>query len=194
MLRRLCVFCGSNPGANGVYSDAAEALGLYLARWGIGLVYGGASVGLMGTLADAVLRGGGEVIGVIPRALAVREIAHKGVPDLRIVSSMHERKTLMAELADAFLAMPGGYGTLDELFEVLTWTQLGLHRKPSGLLNIEGFFDPLIAYLDGAVGQGFLKPAHRNFLIVSDHPADLVDRLANLELPPAGAWIRPDES
>jgi hypothetical protein len=194
MLRRLCVFCGSNPGVNGVYSDAAEALGLYLARCGIGLVYGGASVGLMGALADAVLRGGGEVTGVIPRALAVREIAHKGIPDLRIVGSMHERKTLMAELADAFLAMPGGYGTLDELFEVLTWTQLGLHRKPCGLLNIEGFFDPLIAYLDGAVGQGFLKPAHRSFLVESDHPADLVDRLANLELPAAGAWIRPDES
>jgi uncharacterized protein (TIGR00730 family) len=194
MIQRLCVFCGSKPGVDEVYQEAASALGRYLAQCRIGLVYGGASVGLMGTLADAVLRGGGEVIGVIPRALAVKEIAHKGVADLRIVGSMHERKTLMAELAGAFLAMPGGYGTLDELFEVLTWTQLGLHRKPCGLLNVDGFFDPLIAYLDGAVGQGFLKPEHRNFLIHSDHPADLVDRLANMELPQASPWIRPDES
>jgi uncharacterized protein (TIGR00730 family) len=185
----MCVFCGSNLGRTEAFQAAAADLGRYLAECRVGLVYGGAKVGLMGAVADAALQAGGQVIGVIPQALAIKEVAHPGLTELHIVGSMHERKILMAELSDAFIALPGGYGTLDELFEVLTWTQLGLHCKPCGLLNIEGFFDPLIAYLDGAVGWGFLKPAHRGFLLESDHPAELVDQLANLEIPDMGKWL-----
>ncbi|HLY39456.1 MAG TPA: TIGR00730 family Rossman fold protein, partial [Candidatus Binatia bacterium] len=159
-MRRVCVFCGSNVGGRDVYAATARALGAALARAGIGLVYGGGSVGLMGLLADAVLAGGGEVIGVIPRALATREIAHHGLADLRIVESMHERKALMTELADAFVALPGGFGTLEELLEVVTWAQLGLHAKPIAVLNVAGYFDGLIALFEHAIAERFVHPGH----------------------------------
>src|ERR1043165_174167 len=144
--RRVCVFCGSSPGARPEYRQAAEAMGRLLASRRIGLVYGGGNVGLMGLLADAALSAGGEVIGVIPRHLDAREVAHRGLPDLRVVASMHERKALMADLSDAFIALPGGLGTLEEMFEILTWAQLGLHRKPCGLLNVLGYFDRLLSF------------------------------------------------
>src|SRR5947207_1854347 len=146
-MRRVCVFCGSSTGARRVYADAARTLAATLVRRGLGLVYGGGSIGLMGVLADAVLAAGGEVTGVIPRALATKEIAHRSLPDLRVVETMHERKATMAALADGFVALPGGFGTLEELLEVVTWTQLGLHAKPAGLLNVEGYFEPLAALL-----------------------------------------------
>ena len=157
-------------------------MGALLAKRGIGLVYGGGNVGLMGIVADAVLAAGGEVIGVIPQSLADREIAHTGVTDLRVVDSMHTRKATMAELSDAFIAMPGGVGTFEEFFEVVTWTQLGLHRKPCGLLNVGGFYTPLAAFIDQAVTEGFIKPVHRAAIVVDDDPERLLDTLATVEL------------
>ena len=162
---------GSKP----AYEQAAARLGKALAHRGIGLVYGGATPGLMGTIADTVLAEQGEVIGVIPDRMVAREIAHAGLSDLRVVASMHERKALMVELADAFIALPGGYGTLDEISEVAAWAQLRLHGKPCGLLNVEGFFDPLLAYLDHAVAEGFLKPAHRALILDDSDPEHLLD-------------------
>ena len=176
-MKRLCVFCGSSAGGRPEYAAAARELGALLARHGLGLVYGGGHVGLMGVLADAVLAGGGEVIGVIPQALVDRELAHAGLTELRVVNTMHERKALMADLADGFLALPGGFGTADELFEILTWAQLGLHARPVGLLNVAGFFDPLLAWLDRTVAEGFLREQHRQLLIVGDHPEALIDAL-----------------
>lgn len=176
-MKRVCVFCGSKPGIRPAYAEAAVRLGTALVTRGLGLVYGGARRGLMGLLADTVLARKGEVIGVIPDAMVSREIAHSGVLDLRVVKSMHERKALMLELADAFVALPGGYGTLDEFFEVAAWAQLRLHRKPCGLLNVEGFFDPLLAYLDRAVTEGFLKPVHRSLILEDDNPELLLDRM-----------------
>jgi uncharacterized protein (TIGR00730 family) len=158
---RLCVFCGSSSGSSPIYVDQAKALGTALAQSGIDLVYGGASVGLMGAVADATLAAGGNVIGVMPQALVDKEISHKGLTDLRIVGSMHERKALMAELADGFIALPGGLGTFEELFEVWTWAQLGYHRKPCALLNVDGFYDKLSGFLDDVVTRGFVKPSHR---------------------------------
>jgi len=188
-LRRLCVFCGSSPGSSENYSIAAERLGGALAAAGIGLVYGGASVGLMGRLADSALAAGGEVIGVIPRALVDQEVAHHGLADLRVVASMHERKALMADLADGFVALPGGLGTLDELFEILTWAQLGLHAKPVGLLDVDGYFAPLLAFLDGAVAARFLAPAHRAMLLVGEDPLALVDAFRAYHPPPPFKWV-----
>jgi uncharacterized protein (TIGR00730 family) len=176
-MKRICVFCGSSPGARPAYRAAAANLGAALAARGIGLVYGGANVGLMSELAHSVLDAGGEVIGVIPRSLVQRELALTGLADLRITDSMQERKAVMADLADGFIAMPGGLGTLDEFFEVLTWTQLGIHRKPSGLLNVEGYFDTLLAFLDHAVAERFVKDVHRSMLIVELEPNRLLDRL-----------------
>jgi uncharacterized protein (TIGR00730 family) len=176
-MKRICVFCGSSPGARPAYRAAAASLGAALAARGIGLVYGGANVGLMSELAHSVLDAGGEVIGVIPRSLVQRELALTGLADLRITDSMQERKAVMADLADGFIAMPGGLGTLDEFFEVLTWTQLGIHRKPSGLLNVEGYFDTLLAFLDHAVAERFVKDVHRSMLIVELEPNRLLDRL-----------------
>ncbi len=178
-MRRVCVFCGSKPGTRPAYAEAAVRLGRALVSRGLGLVFGGASPGLMGLLADTVLAAHGEVVGVIPHAMVSREIAHRGVSDLRIVSSMHERKALMVALADAFIALPGGYGTLDEFFEVAAWAQLRLHEKPCGLLNVEGFFDPLLSYLDRAVAEGFLKPAHRSLILDDSDPERLLDRIGN---------------
>jgi uncharacterized protein (TIGR00730 family) len=176
-MRRACVFCGSKCGDRPVYADATRRLGTTLVQRGLGLVYGAGHVGLMGVLADAVLQAGGGVIGVIPQALVDKELAHSGLSEMRIVASMHERKAVMADLSDVFLALPGAYGTADEFFEILTWAQLGLHAKPIGLLNVEGFFDPLLAWLDQTVREGFLRERHRELLMVGDGPEELLDRL-----------------
>src|SRR6187549_2842121 len=173
-MMRVCVFAGSSSGSRPEYRTAAEDLGRELAARGIELVYGGAQVGLMGGVADAVLAGGGRVTGVIPNALVEKEVAHRGLTDLRIVTSMHERKALMADLSDAFVALPGGWGTLDEMFEILTWAQLGLHSKPIGLLEVGGYFTPLLAFLDGAVDARFLAPGHRAMLLVANDPTALL--------------------
>jgi uncharacterized protein (TIGR00730 family) len=190
LMKRITAFCGSNAGARGEYGLAADALARALVRRGLTLVYGGANVGLMGRLADAVLAGGGEVIGVMPSALRDKEIAHPGLTELRVVASMHERKQVMTELGDAFIALPGGFGTLDELAEALTWAQLGLHSKPCGVLEVAGFFAPLLQYLDSAVDEGFLRPVHREMVMVGRDPEELLDRLAAFRAPPAtGKWI-----
>jgi uncharacterized protein (TIGR00730 family) len=180
-MRRICVFCGASPGARPEYADATAELARLLVAEGIGVVYGGGGVGLMGVLADAMLAGGGEIIGVIPRALVDREIAHRDVEDMRIVGSMHERKALMAELSDAFVAAPGGIGTLEELFEVYTWAQLGLHRKPCALLNVEGYFDGIASFLGHAVEERFLRVEHLEVLMVETEPGPLVERLREFE-------------
>ena len=187
--RRLCVFSGSSIGISAAYQCAARRLGEQLARSGIDLVYGGAAVGLMGAVADAVLAGGGRVIGVIPQALVEKEVAHLGLSDLRIVTSMHERKMLMADLSDGFIALPGGIGTFEELFEVWTWAQLGNHAKPCALLNDLGFYDGLLTFLDHVVGQGFLKPVHREMLIVEDDPTCLLPAMARYRAPAAAKWV-----
>jgi uncharacterized protein (TIGR00730 family) len=175
-MKRICVFCGSSPGHDPRYLEAARSMGRTLARRGLGLVYGGGSVGLMGAVADAALASGGEVVGVIPRVLQIRELAHKSLSTLHVVESMHERKALMAELSDGFVALPGGMGTLEELSEVLTWAQLGLHARPVGLLDVAGYYQPLAEFFDRAVGAGFLRPAHRALLLVGHEPAALLDR------------------
>jgi uncharacterized protein (TIGR00730 family) len=165
-----------------------------LAKRGVGLVFGGGGIGLMNVMADAGLALGIEIIGVIPEALVAKELAHRGLADLRVVGSMHDRKALMAELADAFVALPGGFGTLEELCEVLTWAQLGLHRKPSGLLNVAGYFDPLLAFFDHALSERFLRPEHRALVLVDSNPGQLLDRLATFQPPDLDKWIRPDET
>jgi uncharacterized protein (TIGR00730 family) len=175
--KNLCVFTGSRFGARAEYIEAARELGRNLVARGYGLVYGGGNVGLMGVLADAVLERHGHVIGVIPEAFIEKEVAHRGLPDLRIVKSMHERKAVMAELSHAFIAMPGGIGTMEELFEVLSWAQLGLHEKPCGLLNVQGYYDSLTAFLDYAVAEAFLKPEHRGLLLIEQAPPRLLERL-----------------
>jgi uncharacterized protein (TIGR00730 family) len=190
-MHRLCVFCGSNPGNAPAYRSLAAQLGQTLARQGIGLVYGGGRVGLMGALADATLEAGGEVIGVIPQALLDREIGHRGLTELRIVGSMHERKALMAELADGFVALPGGIGTLEELFEVWTWAQLGLHARPCGLLDVDRFFAPLISFLDHLVITGFVSPVHRAMLVTAATPDELLSRFASYRAPRVGKWVEP---
>jgi uncharacterized protein (TIGR00730 family) len=176
-MRRICVFCGSSTGLRPGYAAAARHLGKLLVEHNLGLVYGGGSVGLMGILADAALAAGGEVIGVIPQSLADREVAHHGLGELRIVETMHERKAAMADLADAFIALPGGFGTLDEFFEILTWAQLGIHAKPCGLLNVESYFDSLLDFLDRAVDDQLLKLAHRRLILVENDPRELLARL-----------------
>jgi uncharacterized protein (TIGR00730 family) len=180
----VCVFCGSRPGARPAFLAAAQAFGTELARRGLSLVYGGASIGLMGAVADAVLAGGGRAVGVLPRGLERKEIAHRGLSELHIVDSMHERKALMAQLAGAFVALPGGYGTFDELFEILTWAQLGLHAKPVGLLDVEGFWSPLQALAQRAADDGFLAQEQARALLVDPSPAALLDRMAEGALIP----------
>lgn len=180
-IKHICVFCGSALGSRPVYRAAAAALGTDLARRGLGLVFGGGKVGLMGVVADAAIAAGGHAVGVIPSFLSSREIAHEGVSDLRVVASMHERKALMANLSDAFLVLPGGMGTLDETCEILTWAQLGLHGKPVGLLNVDGYFDSFIAFLDRAELDGFLRPEHRRLWTVSSDPTSLLQRLTRME-------------
>jgi uncharacterized protein (TIGR00730 family) len=177
-MKRICVFCGSSPGHDPRYLEAARTMGRTLARRGLGLVYGGGSVGLMGAVADAALGAGGEVIGVIPQVLQIRELAHRALTTLHVVGSMHERKALMAELSDGFVALPGGMGTLEELSEVLTWAQLGLHARPIGLLDVAGYYQPLADFFDRAVVAGFLRPAHRALLLVGHEPGALLDRFA----------------
>jgi len=191
MLRSVCVFSGSSPGTRAAYADAAAALGREVAGRGLRLVYGGSGIGLMGAVADAALSAGGEVVGVIPQPLVDREVAHTGLSDLRVTSSMHERKALMAELADGFVALPGGLGTLEELAEVLTWSQLGLQSKPCGLLDVEAFFDPLLAFLDHTVAEGFVTPEHRALVLASTEVPDLLDLLAQWQSP--GAPDRPPD-
>ena len=188
-MKRVCVFSGSSPGGDLAYRAAATDLGHRLAERGIELVYGGASVGLMGVVADAALEGGGRVIGVIPQSLVDREVAHPALSDLRVVDSMHERKAVMAELSDAFVALPGGVGTLEELFEVYTWNQLGLHAKPLGLFNVRGYFDGLARFLDHATAERFVTPQHRAMLLVSEDLGDLLDGLAGWEAPAQPKWI-----
>jgi uncharacterized protein (TIGR00730 family) len=188
-MKRLCVFCGSSLGADPAFASAARQLGALLAERRIGLVYGGASVGLMAEIANSTMAAAGEVIGVIPHSLVDREVAHRGLRDLRVVDSMHQRKAVMADLSDGFIAMPGGLGTLEEFFEVLTWAQLGMHTKPCGLLNIAGFYDKLLAFLDHAVEQRFIKPVHRATVMVADRPDDLLAKLEAYRAPASGKWI-----
>jgi uncharacterized protein (TIGR00730 family) len=188
-LQSVCVFCGSNSGGSEVYSSAARSLARAIARAGLKLVYGGGSIGLMGVLAEAALAEGVAVTGVAPRRLLDREVVHRRLSSLHVVESMHERKSKMAELSDGFIALPGGYGTLDELFEALTWTQLGYHRKPSGLLNVSGYFDRLVDYLEHAVREGFLIREHRDMLVVADDPDSLIERLRSAHLPQVSKWI-----
>ncbi len=194
-MNRICVFCGASPGGRPEYRQATADLARLLASEGIGVVYGGGGVGLMGALADAVLAEGGEITGVIPRSLVDREIAHPEVQDMRVVASMHERKALMAELSDAFVALPGGIGTLEELFEVYTWAQLGLHQKPCALLNVAGYYDAIADFLTQAVEERFLRDETRELLMIEEEPAPLLERLSSFE-PQAGVpkWIDREET
>ena len=195
-MRRVCIFAGSSAGVRPIYTEVARQLGTELAQRGIGLVYGGGSVGLMGAAAEAALAGGGEVIGVIPRAMAVREIAHEGLTELRVVETMHERKAQMAALAEGFVALPGGLGTFDELFEMLTWAQLGLHEKPVGLLNTDAYFAPLLNLIIHATDEGFVPERDSEIVLVDTRPDRLLDRMrAHLPAPATRRfqWITPDQ-
>ena len=177
MLKNVCVFCGSRPGSRPEYTEAARSMGEALARRGLTLIYGGAKVGLMGTVADAARTAGGAVIGIIPQSLVRKEVAHSGLDDLRIVDSMHTRKAQMAELADAFIALPGGFGTFEEFFEIITWAQIGLHRKPCALLNVAGYYDPLLALIDHAITEDFAPSAHRRLIVTDTDAERLLDTL-----------------
>jgi uncharacterized protein (TIGR00730 family) len=192
-MHAICVFCGSNAGARDSYIEAAREAGTVIAARGLTLVYGGAAVGLMGALADAALSAGGKVVGVMPRALVAREIAHQHLSDLHEVGSMHERKARMADLSDAFLALPGGAGTLEELFEVWTWGQLGHHAKPVGVLNVAGYFDGLLAFLNHVTNERFMRREHRDMLIAETDPGAILDRFADYEAPVVEKWIRAGE-
>ncbi|MEP6574625.1 MAG: TIGR00730 family Rossman fold protein [Gemmatimonadota bacterium] len=191
--RRLCVFCGSSPGRDPAYRDLAASFAALLARRGIGIVYGGGHVGMMGILADTALAAGGEVIGILPHALYEREIGHRGLTKLHVVGSMHERKAMMADLSDGFVALPGGIGTMEELFEVWTWAQLGLHQKPVGLLHTAGFYDPLLGFLDHLVTTGFVRAEDRAALMTATDPEELLDRFEAYVPRPVTRWITPAE-
>lgn len=193
-MNNICVYCGSSPGRLETYAAAARALGEALVARDLGLVYGGASIGLMGLVADTVLALGGRAVGVIPQGLARKEVVHRHLTELHVTQSMHERKTLMAELSDGFIAMPGGIGTFEEIFEIWTWAQLGIHAKPCGLLNVAGYYDALITFLDHAAAEQFLKPPHRALLMVEHQPLALLDRFASYQPPPIKKWLDPDES
>ncbi|HZF26305.1 MAG TPA: TIGR00730 family Rossman fold protein [Steroidobacteraceae bacterium] len=188
-MKRICVFAGSSRGAREDYAQAAERLARELVTRGYGVVFGGGKVGMMGVLADATLAAGGEVIGVIPKALLEKEVAHGGLTELRVVASMHERKAMMADLSEGFIALPGGLGTLEEFFEVLTWAQLGLHPKPCGLLNVSGYYDRLLEFLDLTVEERFVKGQHRALVITSTSPTDLLERFATYRPPQVEKWI-----
>ena len=190
---RLCVFLGSSVGRSLIYAETARRFGTLLAERGIGLVYGGGSVGLMGIIADGACAAGGEVIGVIPEALQQREVDHEGLSELHVVKTMHERKALMADLSDGFVAMPGGIGTFEELFEVWTWAQLGYHAKPCGLLNVNGFYDGMSMFIDHVVAEGFLKAGHRQMLIVEEDAEVMLARMAHYLPPPTTKWIGHDD-
>ncbi len=193
-MKRLCVFCGANSGHDPRYLDAAAALGRSIAQAGLGLVYGGASIGLMGAVADAALAEGGEVIGVIPQTLVAREVAHHGLSDLRVVTSMHERKALMADLSDGFIALPGGVGTLEELFEVWTWSHLGLHRKPCGLLDVAGFYSGLGRFIDHVQQEGFLRDGVRDMLLMAENPTQMIAAMRAYVAPATVALINSSDS
>jgi uncharacterized protein (TIGR00730 family) len=193
-LKAVCVFCGSSSGNDPAYAEAARTLGITLAERGITLVYGGGHVGLMGVVADAALGAGGGVIGVMPKALVEREIGHTGLTELHIVGSMHERKAMMSELSEGFVALPGGNGTLEEFFEVLTWAQLGEHDKPCGLLNVAGYYDPLLAVFDRMVDRDFLRKEHRKLVLVESDPSALLGRFEGYEPPKTVKWVGPSET
>ena len=188
----ICVFCGSSIGREPIYREAAIAMGRALVRAGWGLVYGGGSVGMMGVITDTVLAEHGSVIGVIPEKLALAEVLHVGVTDMRIVATMHERKALMASLSSGFIALPGGYGTLEELFEVITWAQLGIHGKPVGILNVNGYFDALLDFIDHSISEQFVKAEHRQLFVTSTDPDELLTQLRNHAQPTERKWINPD--
>lgn len=197
-MNRVCIFCGASPGRRAEYRSAAAAMGRLLAERGLELVYGGGNVGLMGVIADACLSAGGSVIGVIPESLVGREVAgraveHGGLTRLEVVDSMHARKARMAELADGFIALPGGFGTFEELFEILTWAQLGFHRKPIGLLDVAGYYDPLLALCDRALAEGFLSPGNRELLLARTDPAALLDAFSAFQPEPVRPWIREEK-
>jgi uncharacterized protein (TIGR00730 family) len=194
VIRSLCIFCGSNSGNDPAYANAARDFGALLAKSNIALVYGGGHVGLMGIVADAVLAGGGNAIGVIPRMLWDREVGHRNLTELHVVETMHDRKAMMASLSDAFVALPGGLGTLEEIFEVWTWAQLGIHGKPLGFLDALGFYAPLLSFLDGAVGAGFVRAQHRSMAIVDVDPASLLRRLSDYDPPTVEKWISAAET
>ena len=189
-MKRIAVYCGSNKGTRPEYAAAAQALGELLAREKIELVYGGGMVGLMGVVADEVLQNGGHVIGVIPEKLMIKEVAHEKLPDLRVVKNMHERKALMEELADGFIALPGGYGTFEEMFEVLAWSQLGWHAKPFGLLDIGGFYRSLLTFLDHARNDGFIRPQHRELVLVAEDAENLLRQLKKFQPPSEVKWVK----
>jgi uncharacterized protein (TIGR00730 family) len=189
-MKRICVYCGSNAGVRPVYANAARELGTGLAERGIGLVYGGGNVGLMGILSDAVLAGGGQVIGVIPEELRMRELAHNGVTELRVVKTMHERKATMEELSDAFIALPGGFGTLEEFSEIATWALLGIHAKACGLLNIDGFYDGLLTFLDHAVAEGFIHRQQRSVIVSASDVDRMFDTILQTPVPSFQQWVR----
>ncbi|HSE41310.1 MAG TPA: TIGR00730 family Rossman fold protein [Acidobacteriota bacterium] len=188
-MKRICVFCGSNDGAKPVYAEAAKDLARTLARNNLGLVYGGGRVGLMGILADTVLEEHGEVAGIIPQGLFRKEVAHEGLTELRFVGSMHQRKAMMVELADGFIALPGGFGTTEEFCEVITWAQLGIHHKPCGVLNIEGYFNSFLAYLDHSVNEQFLRPEHRELVLEAETPEDLLAKMRAYHPPTLEKWM-----
>jgi len=193
-MKRFCVYCGSNLGTKADYKSAADELTKALVGHNIGLVYGGGSIGIMGVVADAMLAKGGEVIGIIPKALDEREVGHKGLTELVVVNSMHERKAMMADLADGFIALPGGMGTLEELFEVLTWAQLGIHSKPCGLLNVAGYYDHLVTFLDHTMNEAFVRPEHRNMLLVDIDVNKLVTSMLHYDVPVVEKWITKEET
>jgi uncharacterized protein (TIGR00730 family) len=192
-IKRICVYCGSSPGKNPAYLIAAKQLAKELCERDIGLVYGGATVGVMGAIADAVLEAGGEAIGVIPKSLAVKELAHENLSELHVVASMHDRKAMMAELSDGFVALPGGWGTLEEIFEILTWAQLGFHDKPCGLLNIDGYYDGLIGFLENSFEQQFVNELCRPMLMTAREPKVLLDQFTNYQAPKVRKWMGEDE-
>ena len=192
-MEAVCVFCGSREGSRPAYAEAARRTGREIARRGLGLVYGGGRVGLMGAVADAALEEGGEVVGVITEALISKEIAHAGLTKLHVVGSMHERKMLMADLADGFVALPGGYGTLEEFMEVLSWAQLSIHEKPCALLNVGGFFEPLLHLFDRAVEEGFVHPDHRSLVLAGQEPENLLDAMEGYSPPKTKKWVTPGE-
>ena len=188
-MKRICVFCGSNNGANPIFLETAESVGKFLASKNIELVYGGGRVGLMGKVADTVMANGGKVIGVIPQSLATKEIAHQGLTELHIVNSMHERKAMMAELSDGFIALPGGFGTFEEFCEIVTWAQLGIHQKPCGLLNINGFYDNLIALINFSTTENFIRAEHRQLVLVESAVEKLFDLMKDFQPPVIEKWL-----
>ncbi len=192
-MKYICVYCGSSPGRSPEYIDYAKVLAKELVTRNIGLVYGGASVGIMGEIANTVLDGGGEVIGVMPQSLVDKEVYHNGLTELKVVNTMHERKAIMAEISDGFIALPGGLGTIEELFEVLTWSQLGFHKKPCSLLNIKQYYNNLSHFLDHAVEEQFIKPIHREMLLVEDDPSKLLDAMEKYNPPAVDKWIGRNE-